>query len=265
MRASFRWLLLFACVVCSSVVCSGAVSAATVERIRERGRLLVAVAHDDAPERIAHADPAQRDRRDFELGIVHAIAAKLLGNADRLELLRFGPQEQIAAVVAGKADLAISMLRATPRNLQQVDFSQPYYEAGVGVMQAVGGDIAEPAQLAGRRIGFIARGDGDAHALLTMPASPAPARLVGFEHFDAAAAALTAKEIDALFTESANIDVYVKRHLGRFVCSPPLAVEPVAIAVPKNEPALLAVVNAVIDELRASGKLDALQRAQGLR
>ncbi len=260
MRASFRWLLLFACIISSSTVC-----AAAVERIRERGRLLVAVAHDDDPERAAQAEPAQLDRRDFELGIVHAIAAKLLGSADRLELVRLHPQEQLAAVAAGEADLAISMLRATSRNLQQVDFSQPYYEAGVGVMQAVGGDIAEPAQLAGRRIGFIARGDGDAHALLTMPASPAPARLVGFERFDVAAAALAAKEIDALFTESANIDVYVRRHLGSFVCSPPLAVEPVAIAVPKNEPALLTIVNTVIDELRASGRLDALQRAQGLR
>lgn len=254
--------LLSLCLSLMLIPFAGSANADALERIRARGQLLVAVKNEGNPSRAAHKDPAHFDKRDFELAIARAIAAKLLGSEDRLTLVTFRKPERVPAVADGKVDLAISMLRPTPRNLARVDFSAPYYEAGVAVMQKAGGDIAETAQLAGRHIGVIARNDAGPHALLS---DAAPGKLIEFDHFDAAATALDDDAIDALFSEGANIDVYVREHPGRYVCSPPLAREPVAIAVPKGEPALLAAVNAVIDELRASGRLDALQRAHGLR
>lgn len=256
-----RCLLLFALTLLAQPAFADALA-----RIQHRDKLLVAVKNEGNPDRAAHKDPAHFDKRDFELELARAIAAKLLGDPAKIEFVTFRKPDRIPAVASGKVDLAISMLRASPRNLQQVAFSQPYYEAGVAVMQDVKGDIASAEQLAGRRIGVIARNDSGPHPLLGRPGNAAaPAAVVEFDHFDAAAKGITEGKIDALFSEGANIDVYVKTHPGQFVCSPPLAREAVAVAVPKQEPALLEAVNGVIDELRASGKLDALQRAHGLR
>ena len=238
---------------------SHAASADIIERIRTRGHLLVAVKNEGNPDRAAHKDPAHFNKRDFEVELARAIAAKLLGDPAKVEFVMVKKPERVPAVANGKVDLAISMLRPNGRSRAQVDFSQPYYEASVAVMQTTGGTIANPEQLAGRRIGVIARNEDAPPALL------APAQIVEYASFDRAAAALATAEIDALFSAGANIDVYLKTHPGQFVCSPPLETGPVAIAVPKDAPALLATVNAVIDELRASGRLDAMQRKHGLR
>lgn len=243
-----------------------AAAADTLERIRERGHLRVAVKNDGNPDRAQHKDPAHFDKRDFEVDLARALAAALLGDASKVEFVMVRKPERIPAVASGKVDLAISMLRPDPRHLEKVDFSQPYYDAGVAVMQGPSGRIAKAMELAGRRIGVIARNDAEPHAMLARVGhADGPAALREFEHFDAAADALKQGDIDALFSESANIDVYVKAHVGQFVCSPPLSIEPVAVALPKGDAALLTAVNGVIDELRASGKLDAMQRAHGLR
>ena len=132
----------------------GPANADALERIRARGQLLVAVKNEGNPSRAAHKDPAHFDKRDFELAIARAIAAKLLGSEDRLTLVTFRKPERVPAVADGKVDLAISMLRPTPRNLARVDFSAPYYEAGVAVMQKAGGDIAEtnPREVGGEPV-----------------------------------------------------------------------------------------------------------------
>lgn len=258
---SFRCLLL-----AGLLFVTPSVSADALARIVSRDRLLVAVKNDGNPNRAAHKDPAHFDKRDFEIELARAIAARLLGDSAKVEFVMVRKPERIPAVASGKVDLAISMLRVTPERRAQVDFSEPYFEAGAAVMQAPTGTIAKPADLAGRRLGVIARNDDAPHALLDgSGGTGAPASLVEYEHFDAAAEALQAGAIDALFSESANIDVYVKSHAGSFVCSPPLSVEPVAIALPKGEAALLSAVNGVLAELRASGQLDAMQRAHGLR
>lgn len=254
------------CLLLLNLAGLSAAAADTLERIRERGHLRVAVKNDGNPDRAAHKDPAHFDKRDFEVDLAHALAAALLGDASKVEFVMVRKPERIPAVASGKVDLAISMLRPEPRHLAEVDFSQPYYDAGVAVMQGRSGRIAKAQELVGRRIGVIARNDAEPHAMLArVGRADGPAALREFEHFDAAADALKQGDIDALFSESANIDVYVKAHAGQFVCSPPLSIEPVAVALPKGDTALLIAVNGVIDELRASGKLDAMQRAHGLR
>lgn len=248
----------------SIVSLSGHAAADALDRIRERGQLLVAVKNDGNPERAAHKDPAHFDKRNFEVALAHAIASELLGDPAKVAFVLLRKPERVPAVQTGRADLAISMLRPSSRNVARVDFSEPYYQAGAAVMQLPPGRVSAAADLKGLRLGAIARNDVDKHALLLNAGqSRGPAALVEFPDFDAAADALRAGDIDALFSEVANIKAYVTGH-REFVSSPPLSSEPVCVAVPKDEAALRASVDTVIRRLRESGDLDKMRAAQGL-
>jgi|LNFM01.1.fsa_nt_gb putative glutamine transport system substrate-binding protein len=234
-------------------------------RIRERDRLIVSVKNEGNPARAAHKDPAHFNKRDFELAIARALAAKLLGDPAKLEIKLMRKPERVPAVVDGRVDLAISMLRPSAGLREQVDFSRPYFEASSAVMQQVGGAIRTAADVGGRRIGVIARNDaGPAQAFDDIGGGRTPEQIVEFDSFDQAAVAIEAGTVDGLLSEAVNIDVYLAGHPGRLSRSRALSHSPVAVAVPKDNPALLELVDAVIAELETSGELKKLQQAQGL-
>jgi ABC-type amino acid transport substrate-binding protein len=163
-----------------------------------------------------------------------------------------------------QVDLVLSMLSPDAENLRVADFSAPYYELGGAVMQRKGdAAIREARDLPGRKLGLIARNEGRP-ALLDGDVAGTPASISFFDSFTAAAAALERKEIDGLFSEAVNIDIWLAGQQGRFERSPTLTREPVAVAVGKGNPTLLDEVNALIGELRASGRLEALAREHGL-
>jgi aspartate/glutamate/glutamine transport system substrate-binding protein len=234
-------------------------------RIRERDRLIVSVKNDGNPARAAHKDPAHFNKRDFELAIARAVAAKLLGDPAKLEIRLMRKPERVPAVVDGRVDLAISMLRPSAGLRAQVDFSRPYFETSSAVMQGVDGAIRTVADFGGRRIGVIARNDAKPQqAFEEIGGGKVPAQIVEFDSFGAAAEAIMVGEIDALLSESVNIAVYLADHPAPLFRSKALSRAPVAVAVPKENPALLQLVNAVIDELEASGELVQLQQTRGL-
>lgn len=257
-----RMLALFLALLCAPLSTAGA--ADVLERIRARGTLVVSVKNAGDPDRAAHKDPAHFQKRDFEMALAREIARRLLGDPGRVEFRLMSKPQRLKALSEGRVDLVLSMLSPHAENLRVADFSAPYYALGAAVMQRKGdAAIREARDLAGRKLGLIARNEGRP-ALLDEGSAGTPASISFFDSFAAATAALERKEIDGLFSEAVNIDIWLAGQRGRFERSPPLTREPVAVAVGKGNPALLAEVNALIGELRASGRLEALAREHGL-
>ena len=234
-------------------------------RIRERDRLIVSVKNEGNPARAAHKDPAHFNKRDFELGLAHAIAAKLLGAPEKVEFRLMRKPDRVPAVADGRVDIAISMLRPGKSQRAKVEYSRPYYETAAAVMQRTNGAIRTAADFGGRRIGVIARNDiGPQAAIEALGGGRPPEKLVEFDSFDAAAEAIREGAIDGLLSEAVNIDIYLAENPGTLGRSRALSHEPVAVAVPHDSPALLAAINEVIGELEASGQLLAMQRRHGI-
>ena len=241
------------------------VSADVLERIRERDRLIVAVKNEGHPDRAAHKDPAHFQKRGYELALAAAIAARLLGDAGKLQIETLRKPERLPAVVDGRVDIGLSMFRITPAHAALVDFSIPYYAAATAVMQRAGGGIREPGDLAGRRVGIIARNDAGPEPLLERGSdAQGPAQVLEYSSFDAAAAAIEADEIDGLLSDAVNIDVYLAGRGGALTRSPVLSRAPVGVAVPKDSPALLREIDELLVEHAEAGTLARLQREHGL-
>jgi ABC-type amino acid transport substrate-binding protein len=158
---------------------------------------------------------------------------------------------RLPAVVSGEVDLAISMFRVTPEAAAQVAFSTPYYDSALAALTLPGMSPASLAALNGKRLALIERNDAGGSEL---PAGVTPASTMRFGRFERAAEALKAGEVDALLSERANIESFIKDGHPEFVCSEPLLRTPIAVALPKGNPDLLREVNAAIEALKASGK-----------
>jgi ABC-type amino acid transport substrate-binding protein len=258
MTLALKLLLLLSVVARSPVALADA-----LDRIRERDQLIVAVKNEGNPDRAAHKDPAHFQKRNYELALAGAIAARLLGEPGKLRIETLRKPERLPAVVDGRVDIGLSMFRIVPAAL--VDFSVPYYEAATSVMQRATGGIREPGDLAGRRIGIIARNDAGPEPLLGQgPDGQGPARIREFASFDDAAAAIEAGEIDGLLSDAVNIDVYLAGRGGVLVRSPVLSRSPIGVAVPKGNPALLREIDALLGDHAEDGSLARLQRQHGL-
>ena len=159
----------------------------------------------------------------------------------------------IAAVQAGKADVAASGITVTDERKRQVGFSHPYVTAQQVVIVPKDSEIRGSADLKGKRIGVQHGTTGDLYVTRNIRE---PER---FPNGSLAVAALDAGKLDAVVLDGEPSKVHVALHENLGILDEPLTTEEYAIAVNRKNTALLEEINAVIDELRENGGLEKIK------
>lgn len=234
--------------------------------LRARGRLVVAVKNAGARAADEHRDPAHVAKREFELRLAAALAARLVGDPAKVELRMMRKPARLPAVAGGAVDLGIAMLRPTGKSRMYADFSRPYFEDGLAVMHRAEQPLDSAASLSGRRILSLARdamGQDDERAQLATVMG-APFQTIPVANFREAAASIEAGDADGLVSQAANIDAFIARHGSALVRSPIIAGSEYAVAIPKDNPALRDIVDQEIERLQRNGELDKWKREAGL-
>lgn len=159
----------------------------------------------------------------------------------------------ITAVVSGKADVAASGITVTPERQLQVDFSEPYVEAAQVILVPKGSLIRDRSQLKGKRIGVQHGATGD---LFVTKNIQQPER---FPNGALAVAALSAGKVDVIVIDQDPAKAYLRKHPQLEMLPEPLTTESYAIAVRKGNVELLSRINAVISDLKASGRMEEIR------
>lgn len=224
--------------------------------IRARGRLVVSV-KNDAPH--PHKDPAHFDKRGFELELVHALAARIVGDPAKVELRLLARPVRLPMLAAGGVDLVVSMIPVSDDNARQCDFSHPYFAAGMSLLLRDG--AARPRTLdalAQKTIAFRkqAFNDHGAELLRLTKARGIAVTVRYFPTFDEAAAAVARGQAAAMGGNFVDLAAWQKSHAGFVVDATLFDERAIAVAVKKGEHALLEAVNATIDALSRSGELE---------
>ena len=76
-------------------------------------------------------DPNSQELVGFDIDVINAIA-ELEGYATDISSMPF--DGQIPAIVTGQIDVAISGFTITPERAKIVNFTEPYYDAGLGAL-----------------------------------------------------------------------------------------------------------------------------------
>jgi len=202
-------------------------------------------------------NPAQamRDPSTGEIrGPAYELARELAGrNNVPLELKPIaGPPAVIEAIKNGEADVGFVAYEAT--RLGTVEFSQTYMLVRQSFLVLDGSPIKAIADI--DRAGQKIAGTVNDSITLCIKRILKQATIVELENDPAELSkALTARTIDALGANRQRLTTLSKATPGTRLLPDDLFNVPQNIVVPKDRPAALAAVNALIDEVRVSGFL----------
>ena len=187
----------------------------------------------------------------FDMDLVHEIGK--LVDAD-IKIVDMGFDGLLPALQMKKVDLVIAGMTANEERMKTVSFTQPYYTASQVIIVKDGNDsIKSFADLKGKKVGVMLGFTGD------MVVSEIDG--VKIERFNAAYAgimALQAGKVEAIVLDSEPAKNYVAQNKGLVLADADAEQEEYAIAVKKNDKALLEKVEKALSEIKANGTYDKL-------
>lgn len=191
--------------------------------------------------------------KGFEIDLIRAVA----------EAAQFGvhyesmPFNQIIpSLQGGKADATISALTITPDRAQVVDFTRPYFQAGLAIaVQDNNTDITSFETLRGKRVGVQLGTTGEAKA------NTSGGQVVTFVNASLALQALADGDVDAVINDAPATSYAIQKGTvqGIKVLSPLITEEYYGIATPKGSPNLERL-NAGLNSIMESGRYAEIYR-----
>jgi polar amino acid transport system substrate-binding protein len=171
----------------------------------------------------------------------------------RVEIIAVTSANRIPYLQTHKADLVISSLGKNAEREKVIDFSIAYAPFFSGVFGAKDVKVDKPADLSGKTVGAT-RGAIEEQEL--SKSAPADATIKRFEDNNATIAAFISGQVDLIATGNTVAAVIAERNPDRapmlkFVIKD----SPCYVGLNKDEPKLLAKVNEIIAQAKASGAL----------
>lgn len=186
--------------------------------------------------------------------IADAIAAKL-GLEAQVENMDF--DAIIPAVTTGKVDIGLAGMTVSEERLNNVNFSDPYVDAGQAVIVKEDSGIASVADLNGKIVGVQKGTTGDEY-VSDEANGVGTASVERFSSGAEAVQSLLTDKIDAVVIDNEPAKKFVENATGLVKLDENLTSEQYAIAIPKDNTELLNAVNTALAELQESGELQAI-------
>ncbi len=189
----------------------------------------------------------------FDVEIVDLVAARLGVTQQIVETPFEGIQSGIA-LDTGLCDIGAAAMTITPTREENLDFSDPYFDATQALLVPPGSDIVGPEQLAGRRLGVQNATTGAQYAQENI----AGAELVTFDDIGLLLTALQTGEVDAAINDNAPLLDFANKNEGYTVTTQFDTGEQYGLAVRTGNTALVEEVNAALEAARSDGTYDTL-------
>jgi polar amino acid transport system substrate-binding protein len=222
--------------------------------IRERGRLRVGV--DVGTLRLSSVDPLTGDFVGFDVDIANQVAAALFGTAtNRVQFIGIPSSERVTVLEDGNVDLVASSFTVTCGRREDISFSTEYFRAGQRVLVRRDDPAESLADLAGRPV-CVSEGSTAIANIQALPEphpniEPAPQRadcLVRLQQGDT----------DGMVTDDAILAGMAAQDPSLHIIGDPISDEPYALGLPPGQPEWVRYVNAVLEDVRESGRWDRL-------
>lgn len=244
---NLRRLLLLACLLLAAVACRSRGDGR--QRVAESGILRVGVDPTYPP----FADLSESGELiGVDIDLARALAAEL-GVQAQFDLLSYDALYD--ALLTERVDVVISALAIDAQRTRDVAYSAPYFNAGQVLVGRAADPPADPAAVAGRRVAVELGSEG--HLLLVGPQSRlAGATAVVADSAEAALQLLVDGAADLAIVDAVSARLFP--HDALRIAPDPLTVEPFAMAVRRENGALLNWIDAALARLAARGELEAL-------
>lgn len=186
----------------------------------------------------------------FDIELMNALAKEM---KVEIKLQNMSFDGLLPALQMKKIDVVIAGMTATPERKKAVLFSKPYFKAKQVIVLKKGEDMKKFEDLVGKNVGVMLGFTGD-----TVVSDIKGAKVQRFDTTYAAIMALEKGKVDAVVADSEPAKNYIKNYNDLTIASAKAEEEDYAIAVRKNDKALLEEMNKALDKVKANGTYDAL-------
>src|SRR3982074_2684464 len=144
-------LSLAATVVLGSSLPSRAADDNSLDASKKRGTIKIGVKYDAPP--FGSLNPQTNAVTGFDVDIARAVAKKIFGSPERVELVQVKSDNRIPLVQKGDIDGFVATATITPARMKTIDFSNVYYRAGQSLLVKKGSPVKSYRDLHGKSVG----------------------------------------------------------------------------------------------------------------
>lgn len=221
----------------------------TLEKIKKAGVMVVGTSAAYAPFEYREAGKLV----GFDVDMGEEIARRM---GVKIEWQEIDFKGIVAGLRSGRVDLLITALTKTPERATQIEFSEPYYNAGLGAARKKGTAIVNPADLAGKVAGVQIGSSGERYVRGQLK------DVKEVKTYDTILLALKDLEIgrvEAVVNPLPSIK-YNMKGLKDIEVTGIWSDSTVGINTRKEDTALMAEINKHLDDLKKEGFLDKLDK-----
>ncbi|MFC4857616.1 glutamate ABC transporter substrate-binding protein [Actinophytocola glycyrrhizae] len=219
--------------------------------IRARGKLIVGV--DQNTYKFGYRNSVTGTVEGFDIDMAKEIAKAIFGTAEgTVQLKILTSAQRVPAVANGDVDIVVQTMTINCERRQEVDFSSVYYLAGQKVLVRDDSDIAGITSLAGAKV-CSAKGSTSIANIVNANTDPRPVA-IGVDSWTDCLVMLQQNQVEAVSTDDTILAGLRAQDPFTQVVGDPFTEEPYGMAISKQSPEFTRFVNAVLEELRASGR-----------
>lgn len=224
------------------------------EKILQRGKIIIGVRYD--VPLYGFQNPRTGVVEGMEVDIGRELARALFGDPSKVEFRQVVSRTRIPMLQEGAVDAIIATLTVTRKRMEEINFSDIYYLAG---MHALVPDDSPIKSVDGLKTATIAvaRGGTGEHTMREMYPQ---AKILAMDSHGDAFQALVSRRATVLVSDDPVLQGLRERLKGFRIIPERLTFEPHAIGVAKSSPELVPFLNKFLQELKTSGKWKELYR-----
>ncbi|HFR3590476.1 transporter substrate-binding domain-containing protein [Streptococcus suis] len=234
--------------------CSSTSSQSALDKIKEKGTLLVATSPDYAPFEFQALVDGKNEVVGADIMLAQKIADEL---GVKLEVSAMSFDNVLSSVQNGKADIAIAGLSYSEERAKVFDFSESYYQISdvLLIKKDSANSLTSIDAMSGKTLAVQKGSTQEAYAQENI----SQANLISLTLMGEAVNELKSGKVDAILMDSPVAAGYVSQNSDLAVASvefPTIDENSKVIALPKGSAELKTAIDKVIAEVKASGEFD---------
>lgn len=217
-------------------------------KIVERGKLIVGTKYD--LPMFSYQDPKTGQLDGFDVDLAKEFSKALFGDPGKIEFKEVVSRTRIPMLQEGVVDIVVASMTITKERMQQIDFSDVYFECGNTILVADKSPIRKLDDLSGKTI-TATKGSTSGDSVGTWFPT---AKILFFDTVADSFEALKIGRADAMIQDETIERAMMSKGPGFRLLPGRLTYEPYGAGIQKGHPEFVEFVNKAINDVRASGR-----------